>query len=408
MSGLQIKSERGFTIIEMLVTTVIMLAVTGTVFALLDPAQGLYRTQPEVSDMQQRLRVATTSMTDDLVMAGAGTYLGIGSGTLLNFFAPIQPVRLGTTGSDPDAGIFYRKNAVTGANDALTLMYVPQTASQCSIEDPMPQPSAEIKVLRQPGCPEGDDLCGFEEGMRVVIFDDTGAWDPFTITQVQTASKHLQHNEDTFSKSYKPGAQITQIAMHTYYLQTDTATETYQLRHYDGYQRDEALAENVVALAFEYWGDPRPPMLLKPVLAGIPGQYTNYGPKPPVLGVDNDTTDEYPAGENCIFEVGASGTHVSSLLDLAPGSQALQLLTEAMLIDGPWCPKAASPTRFDADLLRIRKVGVRLRVQVASAMLRGPAGVLFARGGTSNSGARYVPDQEVRFDVTPRNMNFGR
>jgi len=407
MKPLHIASQRGFTMIEMLVTTVIMMAITGAMFALLDPAQGMYRTQPEVSDMQQRLRVATTAMSEDLVMAGAGTYLGNAGGTLLNFFAPIQPVRLGTTDSDPDAGIFYRKDAA-GLNTALTLMYVPQTASQCTIAEPMPQTSSEVKVNAQPGCPANDDLCGFEDGMRVVIFDDTGAWDPFTVTEVQTAALHLQHNADDFSKRYTPGAQITQIAMHTYYLLTDPATETHQLRHYDGYNRDEALAENVVGLSFEYWGDPRPPMLLKPVIAGVADQYTNYGPKPPVLGVDYDDADEYAAGENCVFEVGMTGTHASSLPDLAPNSQALQLLTEAMLVDGPWCPNQASPTRFDADLLRVRKVGVRLRVQVASAMLRGPAGVLFTRGGTSTGGVRYVPDQEVRFDVTPRNMNFGR
>jgi hypothetical protein len=40
--------------------------------------------------------------------------------------------------------------------------------------------------------------------------------------------------------------------------------------------------------------------------------------------------------------------------------------------------------------------------------LRGPAGVLFTRGGTSTSSTRYVPDQEVRFDITPRNLNLGR
>jgi hypothetical protein len=47
-------------------------------------------------------------------------------------------------------------------------------------------------------------------------------------------------------------------------------------------------------------------------------------------------------------------------------------------------------------------------VQVANAMLRGPAGTLFRRAGTSRGGERYVPDQEIRFDVAPRNMNLGR
>jgi hypothetical protein len=65
-------------------------------------------------------------------------------------------------------------------------------------------------------------------------------------------------------------------------------------------------------------------------------------------------------------------------------------------------------TRYDADILRIRKIGVRLRVQVASAELRGPAGVLFSNGGTSTNTTLMVPDQEIRFDIVPRNFNLGR
>jgi hypothetical protein len=50
---------------------------------------------------------------------------------------------------------------------------------------------------------------------------------------------------------------------------------------------------------------------------------------------------------------------------------------------------------------------VTMRVQVALASLRGQ-GELFVRGGTSTSAERYVPDQEIRFDVSPRNLNLGR
>ena len=60
--------------------------------------------------------------------------------------------------------------------------------------------------------------------------------------------------------------------------------------------------------------------------------------------------------------------------------------------------------RWDADLLRIRKIGVTLRVQAANAAMRGPASVLFAHGGTSRSGNRWLPDLQVRFEVTPRNL----
>jgi hypothetical protein len=83
-------------------------------------------------------------------------------------------------------------------------------------------------------------------------------------------------------------------------------------------------------------------------------------------------------------------------------------LAAAQLTDGPFCPNNTDGNRWDADLLRIRKVGVTLRVQSAVAALRGPAGALFTRGGTSRGGNKWVPDQELHFDLSPRNLNLGR
>jgi hypothetical protein len=83
-------------------------------------------------------------------------------------------------------------------------------------------------------------------------------------------------------------------------------------------------------------------------------------------------------------------------------------LTAAQVADGPWCPDETNANRWDADLLRIRKVGVTIRVEAALAALRGPAGVLFTNGGSSRAANRWAPDQEIRFQVSPRNMNLGR
>ena len=87
---------------------------------------------------------------------------------------------------------------------------------------------------------------------------------------------------------------------------------------------------------------------------------------------------------------------------------ALVALEPGAMTDGPWCPNAASAARFDADLLRIRRVRVRLRVQTGSAVFRGPAGPLFVHGGSARSALRMVPDVELQFDVTPRNLNATR
>ena len=58
--------------------------------------------------------------------------------------------------------------------------------------------------------------------------------------------------------------------------------------------------------------------------------------------------------------------------------------------------------------LRIRKVRVTMRVQAASASLRGTDTRLFRIPGTSRGGEKFVPDYTISFEVTPRNLNLTR
>jgi hypothetical protein len=383
----------------MLIAMTIMLFIVAGVFTAFNPSQGAFQTQPEVADMQQRLRVGEDRIYSRLLMAGAGTYSGSAVGALNSFFAPVLPYRSGSLNSDPGRGVFFR-------SDAISMFHVPTTASQCTIRDRMPQPSAEVKVNAQPGCPENDQLCGFKEGMRALIFDDTGSYDLFTITAVQESALHLQHNRDEFSKAYEAGAHITQVETDTFYLDVDQAARRYQLMHYDGAFTDSPLIDDVVALQFEYLGDATPPVLRVPVTDPV-GPWTTYGPKPPAQGVDN-ASDSWPAGQNCVFTVDqTSGAQVPRLSQLGPVG-ALVPLTQAQLTDGPWCPDGNAPNRYDADLLRVRQVRVTLRVQTGVLALRGPAGSLFTYPGLGKAGDRLVPDQEVRIDVVPRNLSLGR
>ena len=397
------RKDAGFTLVEMLIAMAVMLLILGGVFQAFNPATGSFRTQPEVADLQQRLRVGNERLYNGLIVAGAGIYSGQALGTLGQFFAPVLPYLVGSLHNDPAAGVYFR-------TDAITVFHVPTTASQCTIRDKMPQPSSEVKVNAEPGCPANDPLCGFEEGMRVIIFDATGSFDFFTITQVQSSSLHLQHrppiNPDDFSKAYDVGAVISQVNTDAYYWRQDPATNTFQLMHYDLFQNDVPLIDDVVNLRFEYMGDAAPPVLRAPVTDPI-GPWTTYGPKPPALGVDV-ASDSWPAGENCTFTVDpASGLHVSRLASLgAPGT--LTALDATQLSDGPWCPDASNINRYDADLHRVRQIRVTFRVQTSVANLRGPAGVLFSRAGTGRLSDRLVPDQAVQFDVTPRNLNLGR
>ena len=309
-------NERGFSILEMTVAMTIMLAATAGVFALMLPSHGTLAAQPEVADMQQRLRVATDALSRDIVAAGAGAFAGAGGTPLDGSVAPIRPYHAGPLHADPPG---------TFKTDTITLLSMPRTAV---------------------------------------------------------------------------GSGTAQSA--TYWQQSDDASGTYQLMFYDGTPNgaDVPVVDHVVSLELEYWGDARPPAMIRALTDPL-GPWTTYGPAPAAGAVA-----PYGPGENCLFAAGESP--VPRLAVLGDGGPALVKLSAAQLTDGPWCPDESAPDRWDADLLRIRRVAITVRVQAAVASLRGPAGALFKRGGTSQGGHSWVPDIEARFDIAPRNLNLSR
>jgi hypothetical protein len=216
-----LSSERGFSLLELLVSTAIMMVVTGAIFSMVNPSHGTARSQPEVSDLQQRMRVGSDTLFKELMMAGAGPYFGARTGSLLNFFAPIVPRRMGLLNAD-DSRVY--------KSDTLTLTYIPNSYSQTSIALTMPPQSTELKVTYPPNCQVPRELCGFEIGMTVLIFDDTGHFDTFTLTQVQNDAAHVQHRGQGLSYGYDAGSTITVAVSKTYYR--DPATN--QLMVYDG------------------------------------------------------------------------------------------------------------------------------------------------------------------------------
>lgn len=378
--GARLRSEAGYSLMELLVSSAIMMTITGAIFSLVNPGQGTSQTVPEISDLQQRSRVGSDVLFKELIMAGAGPYQGPVRGALVNFFAPIVPRRVGRV--SPDAFEVYR-------SDTITLAYIPNSYSQTTISSPMPNVSAELKVSNQPNCPSGKELCGFSEGMEVIIFDTSGNNDMFTITQVQDAAAHLQHRGQDLSYPYQTGASVTQIERNTYYWCRPNSdrvcpgadASASQLRKYDGGDSatsDIPLVDHVVGVVFEYFGDTNPPM----------------APKPPA-GV-----------ENCLYD--AVGDY-KNLPVLAADEGTLARLTPAMLTDAAGSDICgAGSSQYDPDLLRIRKVKVTMRVQVAAAALRGGNAALFRNPGTALESAKVVPDYTVAFEVTPRNLNLTR
>lgn len=395
--------DAGFSLIEMIVAVALLMAVTAAVFTVINPSHGALITESETADMQQRLRVADVTLYKDLLMAGAGVYTGTHAGALTFYFAPVLPSRQGALRDDPPG---------TYRSDTITIYYVPPTPAQTTLSSDLAPGASTVTVNSESNCPVAQPLCGFQPGMTVLIFDDTGNHDLFALTSVvnPTATVKVNKPVGAASTTYKAGSKIVQAESHTYGLKADRTTRTYQLMRYDGTSNSDApLVDNVVGLSFEYDGDREPPRLRKPV-TDPSGPWTTYGPRPPALG---QQTTAYPPGENCAFTVdAATGLQTPRLTTIGAADHTLTRLTSSQLdASAPnvaWCPDSVNQNRFNANLLRIRRIGVTVRVQAAAAALRGPAGALFTYGGTSTSGTRFVPDQEIRFHVSPRNLNLGR
>ena len=310
-----------------------------------------------------------------------------------------MPFRVFGDAPDPSQGVLFR-------TDAISFLYVPSTSSQTRLSAPLAAGARDPVIETVPNCPiaTSQQVCGFDEGDRVLLVDEGGNWDVFSVDRVVNGVMTLLHRGPPSLTRYAAGAAVSEIRAGTYYLKADVSTATFQLMRHDGWATELPVVDEVVGLEFRYFGSAQPPQLTGAPLDVVPGPWTTYGPAPPPIGVSRGT---WPAGENCTFAV-VDGIHVARLTTIAPGATTLVELTSAMLTDGPWCPDSLSPNRFDADLLRVRRIHASLRVQSALASLRGPAGTLFARGGTARAGDRYVPDIVVQFDVTPRNMNLAR
>jgi hypothetical protein len=369
-------NERGMSLIEMTLAAALTMGVMAGVFAAAHPADGAFAAEPEVADVQQRLRVAADALTRDVGAAGAGAYIGEDRGPLMQYFAPVRPLRSGTE------------------DDALMVIYVPSTAVQTTLSADFPATSDTIQVASGAGCAVGASLCGLKTGMTVLIYDVAGHWDAFSVTDVTGTYARLRDTSRAAGGArppYAAGSKLVEARVRTFSRKTMAFPRTDQL-----VRDDTPVVDHIVGLTFTYFGDAAPPVLID----GRP----SYGPQPPPLDVQ---TTGYPPGENCTFAVDAgAGRQVPRLPPLNDGSGLLEL-PPGLFDDGPWCPDEGDSARWDADVLRIRTIRVRVRVEAALDALRGPAGPLFVNGGNARM-ATWVPDLDLRWDVSPRNVTAVR
>ncbi len=250
--------------------------------------------------------------------------------------------------------------------DRVTVLSVPDLAPQAALAGTMSTASDAVPIASSP------PASGFAADQRVLLFDQTPAFDVASVRDA-AASRVLLASapaSDPISKPYRAADDAHIVMANVTTLSFDAAHR--QLRRASGDGVDMPVLDEVVDMSFRYFGDPIPPA----------------GPRPP------------PGESNCLFD--AAG--ITRLRVLADDDGGLAELPIASFTDGPFC--GVAPYRFDADLYRVRRVRVRLRVQTASASLRGRDPLLFQVPGTASSARLQVPDMVLEFDIAPRNLQL--
>jgi hypothetical protein len=346
-------------LIEMLAATAIFASALLILFQFASAGQSVARAQPDAADVRQRVRVAAGMIQRDLLMAGAGLVHGADAGPLVNYLPPVEPRRTGARRADPELSFF---------DDRISILYVEPGAAAAPLIGDMPSAGSGVPIDPfASGCPRSG-VCGLGAGTRALIVDTSGAGLGYDVFTVLGATAGLEHGppDPGLSRAYPAtGTRVVPVRQRVYYF--DTAGRRLML--YDGHLTDAVVAEHIVLLRFQYFVEPSP----------------GGAPRPP------------DGASNCVYAAGSPPAPL--LADL--GGLLLRAAGALLLTDGPLC--GVAPHRFDGDLLRIRRVRVTIRAQAADPALRG-SGADFMTQGVSLGSASRVPDIEVTFDVTPRNL----
>ena len=290
--------------------------------------------------------------------------------------------------------------------DVVTILYAPPGAAQTTIRQPMPARADVVTLNLDPGCPVGDPVCGFTEGMDVLILGSDGAFDTFTIAAVAPPQLALRHNGEDWPKVYPAGSTIVQIVTRTYYLRGEASGRPPQLMRYDGGIRpDVAVIDHVASLSFDYFADPAPPQmhgqssdgrgplddLRTGAAGGRHGRACQTRPDPTACFSPTAGLLRRRASPRWAPRARRSSVRRRPGSPMARGARTTPRRTASTPI---CCESAASASRFGSSRRWRRCVGRPAR--------------LFARAGTATAATRYAPDIQVHFRVTPAALVSGR
>ncbi len=369
-------NARGFTLVELLVTSLLTLLVVAAALAMAEASRQSFAVEPATLDTVRRVREGIDALSAALAGAGGGHAVGDG---VSSFGSSVPMVRPLTALTGAPGTRFSALSALRAIEGGLGRLAVPQ-----------PGPAASLTLDRvASACPLTTAVCGFDVGDIVAVFDGRGHHDIFRIAAVSEALGRITPDAP-LGHAYGAGAWVVAVRADRFGL-VRQGDGSQALTRFTWSGAREPMVDGVVDLEFEAWGRALAPQLRD--AATGPG-LSQYG-LPPPEPFEPDPDNVFTAGAHCMASR-AGAVPLSRLVSYEPEADGLVRFEPGDLSDGPWCPYDGSPGAYDADLHRLSRIDIRLRVEVQAAEFRGPAGRLFTRGGTAARQApRWVPDRTL-------------
>jgi type II secretory pathway component PulJ len=213
----KVRKIGGFTVVEMLVATLLSTIVVTAALKVYLVQQKHLVIQDQISDMQQSVRSCVDELSTKIRMAGYNLPTGV--------------TPLFASNSNPDT---------------ITIVYDDGSLENVQIEHAMPQPSSELRC-------DGHDLSSLHDGDWLYIFDpNTNTGEYFLTSHIQYASSNIQHNTMSLSKTYPVGSKILKMSVMKYYIDHSTDASHPRLMSKYMNQAAQIYADNISDLQFQY------------------------------------------------------------------------------------------------------------------------------------------------------------
>lgn len=351
-------SVRGFSLVELLVATLICAALAGAAALVAGPARAAFAATPAAIDVGQRARTALDALVTPIKSAGGYGGAGPRSAPLSGVLPVIAPMG---APREPD-----------GAFPSLWVIRALPAGARGVLAFDQAGPGGALTLDAAAGCSAWRAPCGFVGGATTAVADGLGRFDVFTIASVAPGAMQLRPDRP-LTVAYPAGSMVVQVTADRFDL-VPQADGSRTLSRLTAAGASQPLVDHVLDVAFEVWGTPAPPSVSWNAGKGR----ASYGPVP---------ADPDGATLSCSAIV-EDGTAVS-LLAAWGDDRNLVRLSAADLEDGPWCPSGPPLGRYDLDLFRIARVDVLVVLE--------PPPVVLARPG------RLAPARTVRTSIAVRN-----